>query len=92
MYDTQYSRLALRYPTLSTDVVLSTPVQRVMDSSYFFAQGFFGLEAENVTFHTVTDLDDPVSWITPWKSCPRFPGRPSHQVNLVAHVELPCSH
>ncbi|KAI9571335.1 phosphoglycerate mutase-like protein [Boletus coccyginus] len=42
--------------------------------------GFFGRKAENVTFRMVTDLDDPVSWITPWKSCPRFSLHQSHQV------------
>ncbi|KAH0827169.1 phosphoglycerate mutase-like protein [Lanmaoa asiatica] len=78
-YDLQFYRFALHYPTLSTDVVLSSPVQRVIDSSYFFAQGFFGLKAENVTFRMVTDLDDPVSWINPWKSCPRFSHHQSHQ-------------
>ncbi|KAF8136585.1 phosphoglycerate mutase-like protein [Boletus edulis] len=70
---------ALRYPNLSTDVVVSSPIQRVMDSSYFFAQGFFGLKTENITFRTVTDLDDPVSWITPWKSCPKFSTHQPHQ-------------
>ncbi|KAG8217723.1 histidine phosphatase superfamily [Butyriboletus roseoflavus] len=77
-----FFRLALRYPTLSTDVVVSTPIQRVMDSSYFFAQGFFGSIAGNVTFRTITDLDDPVSWINPWKSCPKFSGHQSHQAAL----------
>ncbi|KAF9227673.1 phosphoglycerate mutase-like protein [Gyrodon lividus] len=63
---------ALRYPTFSADVVMSSPVQRVVDSSLFFAGGFFGLAAENITFLTVNDLGDPVSWITPWKFCPKY--------------------
>ncbi|KAN0077086.1 Histidine phosphatase superfamily [Tylopilus felleus] len=70
---------ALRYPKISTDVVISSPVPRVVDSSCFFAKGFFGLKTENVTFRTVTDLDDPVSWITPWKSCPKFTEYQAHQ-------------
>ena len=83
-----FTRFALRYPNFSTDVVVSSPIQRVMDSSYFFAQGFFGLKTENVTFRTVTDLDDPVSWIIPWRSCPRFSLHGSHQVIFVARVVL----
>ncbi|KIJ69292.1 hypothetical protein HYDPIDRAFT_145178 [Hydnomerulius pinastri MD-312] len=63
---------ALRYPEFSTDTVISSPVQRVVDSSLYFGQGYFGLEAGNVTFLTVNDLDDPVSWITPWKFCPKY--------------------
>ncbi|KIJ16939.1 hypothetical protein PAXINDRAFT_168380 [Paxillus involutus ATCC 200175] len=63
---------ALRYPTFSTDTVISSPVQRVVDSSLFFADGFFGLASDNITFLTVNDLDDPVSWIRPWKSCPSY--------------------
>ncbi|KAF8559780.1 phosphoglycerate mutase-like protein [Imleria badia] len=73
------AEFALRYPNFSTNVVVSSPVQRVVESSYFFANGFFGLKTENVTFRTVTDLDDPVSWITPWKSCPRFSDHQSHR-------------
>lgn len=72
-------------------MVLSSPVQRVMDSAYFFAQGFFGHKAKNVTFRTVADLDDPVSWITPWKSCPTFPDDESHEVKFVDFVEAQCS-
>ncbi|KAH0837768.1 phosphoglycerate mutase-like protein [Lanmaoa asiatica] len=67
------AEFALRYPTFSTDVVVSTTVQRVIDSAYFFAQGFFGLEAEDVTFLTTDDFDDPISWLDPWESCPKLP-------------------
>ena len=84
------TRFALRYPKISTDVVISSPVPRVVDSSCFFAKGFFGLKTENVTFRTVTDLDDPVSWITPWKSCPKFTEYQAHQVKFVARIELLC--
>jgi acid phosphatase len=73
-------RFALRYPTFSTDTVISSPVQRVVDSSLFFADGFFGLASDNITFLTVNDLDDPVSWIRPWKSCPSYTEDGYHEV------------
>ncbi|KAG9308985.1 histidine phosphatase superfamily [Chiua virens] len=66
-------QFALRYPGFSTDHVVSTSVQRVMDSAYFFSQGLFGLDIDDVTCLTTDDFDDPVSWLDPWKSCPKLP-------------------
>ena len=37
---------------------------------YFFAQGCFGREVKPKQLLTVDDMHDPVSWITPWNSCP----------------------
>ncbi|KAG6336402.1 hypothetical protein ID866_2675 [Astraeus odoratus] len=69
---------ALQYPTLSTDVVLSSSTQRVVDSSHYFGHGFFGGNADKVKFLTVDDLDVPVNWITPWKSCPKQSEKEGH--------------
>lgn len=75
IHDLRNSRFALRYPTFSTDAVASTTVQRVKDSAHFFAQGFFGLGAENITHMTTDNFDDPVSWIKPWETCPKISHR-----------------
>ncbi|KAH7889355.1 phosphoglycerate mutase-like protein [Phlebopus sp. FC_14] len=77
---------ALRYPTFSTDRVISSPVQRVVDSSHYFAQAFFGREVDNVTFLTVDDLDDPVSWITPWKFCPKYSEEPYRKTSSILSI------
>ncbi|KAI6045755.1 phosphoglycerate mutase-like protein [Pisolithus marmoratus] len=63
---------ALQYPTLSTNVVLSSTVQRVVDSAHYFGYGFFGGDIDKVDFVTVDELDVPVNWITPWNSCPKY--------------------
>ncbi|KAF8435759.1 phosphoglycerate mutase-like protein [Boletus edulis BED1] len=63
---------SFRYPTFSTKEVVSTNVQRVIDSAHFFSQGFFGRGAENVTFLTTDNFTDPVSWLVPWESCPKL--------------------
>ncbi|KAG2753281.1 phosphoglycerate mutase-like protein [Suillus brevipes Sb2] len=60
----------MKYPNFTTDTLLSSTTQRVIDSMYFFAQGRFGREAEDKKLLTVDDMSDPVSWITPWTSCP----------------------
>ncbi|KAG2111630.1 phosphoglycerate mutase-like protein [Suillus discolor] len=60
----------LKYPNFTTETLLSSTTQRVIDSMYFFAQGRFGREAEDKDLLTVNDIPDPVSWITPWNSCP----------------------
>ncbi|OAX34165.1 phosphoglycerate mutase-like protein [Rhizopogon vinicolor AM-OR11-026] len=65
----------LKYPNFTTDTLLSSDVQRVIDSMYFFAQGRFGREIANKTLLTVKDTPDPVSWITPWKHCPGYDSR-----------------
>ena len=78
MRDLCTRRFALRYPTLSTDLVSSTTVPRVIDSSHFFAQGFFGLDAKDIEFLAVSD--DPVSWLTPWISCSILYRLPSYEV------------
>ncbi|KAG2157186.1 histidine phosphatase superfamily [Suillus clintonianus] len=59
----------LKYPDFTTERLLSSTVQRVIDSMYFFAQGRFGREAEDKELLTVDDMPGPVSWITPWNSC-----------------------
>jgi len=69
---------ALQYPTFSTDVVLSSSTQRVVDSSHYFGLGFFGGNVDKVEFLTVDDLDVPVNWITPWKSCPKQSEKEGH--------------
>lgn len=69
---------ALQYPTLSTDVVLSSPVQRVVDSSRYFGHGFFGGDVDTVEFVTVDELDVPVNWVTPWKSCLKYSEAKGH--------------
>ncbi|KAN0100054.1 Histidine phosphatase superfamily [Tylopilus felleus] len=71
---------SLRYPTFSTNDVVSTTVPRVIDSAHFFAQGFFGREAENITFLTTNDFSDPVSWLTPSSACPKLSFGKSVQV------------
>ncbi|KAG1891093.1 phosphoglycerate mutase-like protein [Suillus subluteus] len=60
----------LKYPNFTTETLLSSTTQRVIDSMYFFAQGRFGREVEDKDFLTVDDIPGPVSWITPWTSCP----------------------
>jgi acid phosphatase len=66
------SRFGLKYPNFTTDTLLSSYSQRVIDSMYFFAQGRFGREVEGKKLLTVSDLHDPVSWIIPEASCPDF--------------------
>lgn len=63
------SRFGMKYPNFTTDTLLSSTTQRVIDSMYFFAQGRFGREAEDKKLLTVAEMSDPVSWITPWTSC-----------------------
>ncbi|OAX38734.1 phosphoglycerate mutase-like protein, partial [Rhizopogon vinicolor AM-OR11-026] len=60
----------LKYPNFTTETLLSSDVQRVTDTMYFFAQGRFGREIENKTLLTVKDRHDLVSWVTPWDHCP----------------------
>ncbi|KAG0697610.1 phosphoglycerate mutase-like protein [Suillus ampliporus] len=60
----------LKYPNFNTATLLSSNVQRVIDSMYFFALGRFGREVQDKKLLTVDDMPDPVSWITPWTSCP----------------------
>jgi hypothetical protein len=64
------SRFGVKYPNFTTKTLLSSTTQRVIDSMYFFAQGRFGREAEDKDLLTVDDTPGPVSWITPWTSCP----------------------
>ncbi|KAF8546057.1 phosphoglycerate mutase-like protein [Imleria badia] len=74
---------ALRYPTFSTNEVVSTTVPRVIDSAHFFSQGFFGRGAENITYLTTDDFTDPVSWLDPWVSCPGLSYIPPVQVTII---------
>jgi acid phosphatase len=69
------SRFGLKYPNFTTETLLSSDVPRVVDSMYFFAQGRFGREVEDKKLLKVKDMHDPVSWITPWDSCPKFSWR-----------------
>ncbi|KIK42032.1 hypothetical protein CY34DRAFT_166320 [Suillus luteus UH-Slu-Lm8-n1] len=64
---------ALKYPHLTTDVILSSDSGRVVESARWFALGVFGLDPD-VRIVTVNDKDDPVSWITPapGPACPKF--------------------
>ncbi|KAL4067171.1 histidine phosphatase superfamily [Scleroderma yunnanense] len=61
-------QFSLEYPTFSTDVFLSSTVQRVIDSAQYFRLGL-GQDAKIVT---VDELGLPVNWILPWESCPNF--------------------
>ncbi|KAF8844472.1 phosphoglycerate mutase-like protein [Paxillus ammoniavirescens] len=65
---------ALKYPHLTTDTILSSDSERVVESAHWFAGGYFGRDVEHVKFLNVTDLDVPVSWITPvpGPACPNF--------------------
>ncbi|KAH7889343.1 phosphoglycerate mutase-like protein [Phlebopus sp. FC_14] len=63
---------ALRYPHISTTTVLSSPVERVIESARFFALGDLGPDIKDVYFMTVEDLDVPVNWILPWVACPNW--------------------
>lgn len=63
-----HSSFALHYPAFSTDVLLSSTVQRVIDSAHYFGLGY-GKPTEIVT---VDQLHVPVNWILPWESCPKF--------------------
>jgi len=84
------SRFGLKYPNFTTDTLLSSDVQRVIDSMYFFAQGRFGREIANKTLLTVKDTPDPVSWITPWKHCPgydsQYGAKASNQVSYTHSI------
>ncbi|KAG0707665.1 phosphoglycerate mutase-like protein [Suillus ampliporus] len=60
----------LNYPNFDAEILLSSDVPRVIDSMYFFGLGRFGRklgDKELLTFH---QMPDPVSWITPWTTCP----------------------
>jgi|SRR6267154_3220925 len=63
----------MRYPYLTTDTILSSDSERVIESARWFALGFFGLDAD-VRILTVNNKDDLVSWITPapGPACPKF--------------------
>ncbi|KAG1905809.1 phosphoglycerate mutase-like protein [Suillus fuscotomentosus] len=45
----------LKYPNFTTETLLSSTTQRVIDSMYFFAQGRFGREAEDKDLLTVAN-------------------------------------
>ncbi|KAI6040975.1 phosphoglycerate mutase-like protein, partial [Pisolithus marmoratus] len=60
---------ALDYPGFSTDFVVSSTTQRVIDSASYFILGMFGRGMDIVT---VDKLELPVNWILPWESCPKF--------------------
>ncbi|KAG2357692.1 phosphoglycerate mutase-like protein [Suillus spraguei] len=51
----------LKYPNFTTETLLSSPSQRVVDSMYFFAQGRFGREANDKNLLTVNDIPGPVA-------------------------------
>lgn len=90
IHDLQTHRFALRYPTFSTDEVVSTTVPRVIDSAHFFSQGFFGREAEDITYLTTADFEDPVSWLVPWESCPKVPYAGPAQVSIILWLVCPA--
>ena len=69
--------------------VVSTTVQRVIDSAHFFSQGFFGHEAENVNFLTMDNFDDPVSWLAPWESCLNLSPIEAQQVKFIVWPIFP---
>lgn len=89
--DLQTRRFALRYPTFSTDEVVSTTVPRVIDSAYFFSQGFFGREAEDITYLTTADFEDPVSWLVPWESCSKPPYAGPARVSTTQWLVCPAA-
>lgn len=61
-------QFASMYPTLTTDVILSTDMDRVVDSAYTFSLGY-GKPVEIITFD---DIHLPVNWVLPWEECPNF--------------------
>jgi acid phosphatase len=63
-------RFGLKYPSFTTETLLSSDVTRVIDSMYFFAVGRFGREVVDKKLLIFNDTRDGVSWITPWASCP----------------------
>ncbi|KIJ69293.1 hypothetical protein HYDPIDRAFT_80969 [Hydnomerulius pinastri MD-312] len=67
-------QFSLKYPHLTADTVLTSDSERVVESAHWFGQGYFGLDAEHIKYMNVTDLDDPVSWLTPvpGPACPNF--------------------
>ena len=91
MHDLQICRFALRYPTFSTDDVVSTTVQRVIDSARFFSQGLFGRGADDIDYWTTDDFEDPVSWLVPWESCPKLSFIEAQQVNFIVRLICPVA-
>ncbi|KAF9222916.1 phosphoglycerate mutase-like protein [Gyrodon lividus] len=63
---------ALKYPNLSTNTILSSWWERVIESAHFFALGDFGPDSQDVQFKTVDDLAVDVNWILPWDACPNY--------------------
>lgn len=77
------SRFALKYPTLTTDVILSTDEDRVFDSAYNFSLGY-GKPVEILTFNDIHLL---VNWVLPWEECPNFDPNSGMKVSRsVVHV------
>jgi len=75
------SRFGLKYPSFNTDTLLSGGVQRVQDSMHFFALGRFGREVGSKNLLTFNQTGEPVSWITPWGSCPDIGRHRTSQVS-----------
>ncbi|KAH7921751.1 phosphoglycerate mutase-like protein [Leucogyrophana mollusca] len=71
----------LRYPHLRTDTFVAGNQSRVIESSHWFGQGYFGLNASNAHFITIPDNPNTPSWIRPWLTCPRYQDF-GHQVVL----------
>ncbi|KAH7913719.1 phosphoglycerate mutase-like protein [Hygrophoropsis aurantiaca] len=61
-----------RYPYLTTNMILAGNQSRDIESSRWFAQGYFGHDALNVSFVALPDSGTEPSWIRPWLSCPRW--------------------
>ncbi|KAG0707768.1 histidine phosphatase superfamily [Suillus ampliporus] len=59
-----------KYPNFDTDTLLSSDAPRTIDSMYFFGLGRFGRKLEDKELLTFHDMPDPISWITPWTTCP----------------------
>lgn len=66
--------------------MVSTTTQRVIDSSHFFSQGFFGIEAKDIIYSTTADFDDPVPWLAPWERCPKLSYVEGNEVNFMWSV------
>ncbi|KAF9222883.1 phosphoglycerate mutase-like protein [Gyrodon lividus] len=66
------AEFTLQYPKLTTDVILSTTLRRVIDSAHFFAWGNFGRVVRDDQFKTVDDLGLDVNWLSPWDACPKY--------------------
>lgn len=62
--------LRLALPQLYTTILLAGGQDRVVESAQWFAQGYFGRDANaTATLDVLAEDEDTVSWITPMETC-----------------------